>query len=155
MLKKILISLIIFSPTLISSTAFAKENEIKVHGNLITITQVPCQFVESESKNLDFKTNAKSDCEKINGETKEKRYLKPLVLKPGKYTFRVTNSAVPYEVGFYLRGIGWGWLTQPKVSGGGLFKGVTKDYTIDLKPGKYVYSCPLNPTLDYPLVCQE
>ncbi len=155
MLKKILISSIILSSLSFSSDAFAKDPELKVHGNLITITQTPCQFIESEGKNLDFKSASKSDCQKINKETKPKRNLKPLVLKPGKYTFRVTNTGVPYEVGFYLRGIGWGWLTNPKVSGGGLFKGVTKDYTIDLKPGNYVYSCPLNPTLDYPLVCEE
>jgi len=39
----------------------------------------------------------------------------------------------------------------PKVSGGGLTKGVTKDYEITLKPGDYEYSCPLNSTLDYKL----
>ncbi len=27
-----------------------------------------------------------------------------------------------------------------------------QDYVIDLKPGEYLYSCPLNPTLDYKLV---
>src|SRR5437867_518111 len=123
MLKKTFVSLIILS-SVFSLNAFAKDVEIKVHGNVITFTQVPCQFVESEGKNLDFKSSSKSDCQKINGETLAKRAIKPLVLKPGKYTFKVTNSSVPYEVGFYLRGTGWGWLTLPKVSGGGLFKGV-------------------------------
>jgi hypothetical protein len=43
-------------------------------------------------------------------------------------------------------------LTLPKVSGGGLTTGKTQDYHIDLKEGSYVYSCPLNPTPDYPIV---
>ncbi len=29
-----------------------------------------------------------------------------------------------------------------------------KDYMINLKPSDYLYSCPLNPTLDYKLVVQ-
>ena len=36
----------------------------------------------------------------------------------------------------------------------GLGLGATKDYEVELKPGEYVYSCPLNPTLDYKLVVQ-
>jgi hypothetical protein len=64
----------------------------------------------------------------------------------------VTNKNVPYELGFYLRGSGLGRLTLPKVSGGGLTTGKTIDYAIDLKEGSYVYSCPLNPTPDYPIV---
>lgn len=30
--------------------------------------------------------------------------------------------------------------------------GKSQDYHIDLKEGSYVYSCPLNPTPDYPIV---
>ena len=45
--------------------------------------------------------------------------------------------------------------TLPSVSGGGLGTGQTRDYEIDLKPGEYVYSCPLNPTPDYKLVVAE
>ena len=41
------------------------------------------------------------------------------------------------------------------VSGGGLATGTTKDYRVTLKPGEYVYSCPLNPTPDYKLVVKE
>jgi hypothetical protein len=37
----------------------------------------------------------------------------------------------------------------PSTSGGGLTLGTSRDYTIELKPGKYVYSCPLNPTPNY------
>ncbi len=53
---------------------------------------------------------------------------------------------------FYLRGDGvFNYATLPRVSGGGLTIGKTQDYTIELKPGSYVYSCPLNPTPDYRL----
>jgi hypothetical protein len=52
-----------------------------------------------------------------------------------------------------LRGEGIaGRVTLPSVSGGGLLAGKTQDYVIDLQPGEYVYSCPLNPTPDYRLV---
>ena len=30
--------------------------------------------------------------------------------------------------------------------------GKSRDYAIDLEPGEYVYSCPLNPTPDYRLI---
>lgn len=78
--------------------------------------------------------------------------FKPLKLQPGKYIFRVTNSSVPYPLGFYLRGVGLKKVSLPKVSGGGLTQGVTQDYAITLTPGNYVFSCPLNPTPDYPIV---
>ena len=38
------------------------------------------------------------------------------------------------------------------VSGGGLKTGVTKDYEVQLEPGEYIYSCPLNPTPNYRIV---
>ncbi|MEO1005441.1 MAG: hypothetical protein AAFW67_06225, partial [Cyanobacteria bacterium J06638_38] len=63
-----------------------------------------------------------------------------------------TNVNVPYELGFYLRGEGIKQVSLPKVSGGGLTEGVTKDYEVELTAGNYVFSCPLNPTPDYPLV---
>ena len=60
---------------------------------------------------------------------------------------------MPYELGFWLRGDGLAARALlPSVSGGGLVTGKTQDYEIELKPGEYVYSCPLNPTPDYKLV---
>jgi len=67
----------------------------------------------------------------------------------------VTNANVPYDLGFYLRGSGLvDKVKLPKVSGGGLSIGTTKDYVIDLVAGEYEYSCPLNPTPDYKLVVE-
>ncbi len=121
---------------------------------VITLTQTGCQFLEPEGQDHQFKTREKADCQTINKQNGAERLKasKPLELKPGKYIFRVTNQNVPYELGFYLRGSGLGHLTLPKVSGGGLTTGKTQDYAIDLKAGSYVYSCPLNPTPDYPIV---
>ena len=125
---------------------------------VIELTQTGCQFVESENgRDHGFQTTGKADCEKINAETGAERLAeaKTITLKPGKYIFRVTNRNVPYGLGFWLRGDGLlGRATLPSVSGGGLDQGVTKDYEVTLKPGDYLYSCPLNPTPDYKLVVE-
>jgi len=123
---------------------------------VIELTQTGCQFIESENGvNHGFKTTQASDCEAINERTGEERLkeAKVLRLKPGKYVFKVTNENVPYSLGFWVRGDGvLNRARLPSVSGGGLTMGKSKDYEIDLKPGEYVYSCPLNPTPDYKLV---
>ena len=129
--------------------------------NFISLTQVGCQFVESENgKNHGYAPTKKADCVAINGKTGDKRLgeARVLELKPGTYTFRVVNKNVPYELGFWLRSKGYDWrnpvhkLTKTSVSGGGLVQGTTKDYQVTLKLGEYVYSCPLNTTPDYKLV---
>lgn len=128
--------------------------------NVIHLTQTPCQFLETESVDHQFKSAAAADCETINGKTGAERLAKAkvLTLKPGRYVFRVTNKDVPYELGFWLRSEGYDWrnpvhkLTKTSVSGGGLNPGATKDYVVDLKAGVYEYSCPLNPTPNYRLV---
>jgi hypothetical protein len=123
---------------------------------VIELTQVPCQFLESEGgKDRGFKSAKAADCEAVNAKTGKQRVAeaKVLELKPGKYIFRVANKNVPYELGFWLRGESLVDRARlPSVSGGGLATGRTQDYAIELKPGNYVYSCPLNPTPDYKLV---
>lgn len=123
---------------------------------VIELTQVPCQFLESENgRNQGYKSAGKADCDAINTKTTDARLkaAKTIELKPGRYIFRVTNKDVPYELGFWLRGDGVvARASLPSVSGGGLTTGKTQDYPIELKPGSYVYSCPLNPTPDYKLV---
>lgn len=123
---------------------------------VVELNQVPCQFLESEQGTNHGYTSAKiQDCEAINARTGKDRLAraKTLELKPGKTIFRVANKNVPYELGFWLRGATLvSRATLPSVSGGGLSTGKTQDYVIDLKPGEYVYSCPLNPTPDYRLV---
>jgi hypothetical protein len=125
---------------------------------VVMLTQTGCQFVEPEAQgDHGYQTTSGDDCKAINTRTAEERLATAQVieLKPGDYIFRVTNKNVPYELGFYLRGAGLGRLTLPKVSGGGLLEGVTKDYPIHLKEGEYYYSCPLNPTPDYRIVVKQ
>ena len=132
--------------------------------DVITLTQIPCQFIESENGiDRGYTTTKKADCDAINARTGARRVAesKPLVLKPGKYIFRVTNKDVPYDLGFWLRTKGYNWLnpvhklTMTSVSGGGLAMGKTQDYEVDLKAGEYVYSCPLNTTPDYVLRVED
>lgn len=140
------------------STALFAAPYVQAAPQVVELTQVPCQFLESErSVDHGFKSAKIRDCEAINEKTGGERLADAgvLRLKPGKTVFRVTNRNVPYELGFWLRGATLvGRATLPSVSGGGLVTGKTQDYVIDLKPGEYVYSCPLNPTPDYRLVVE-
>ena len=128
---------------------------------VIELTQIACQFLESENGvDHGFETAEKADCEAINSETGAGRLAESevLTLAPGRYIFRVTNLDVPYDLGFWLREHDYNRLnpvhkvTKTSVSGGGLITGATKDYEVELEPGEYIYSCPLNPTPDYRLV---
>jgi len=122
---------------------------------IVDLTQVPCQFLESEGVDRGYKSKSIKDCQAINAKTAEERVAnaKPMQLKPGKYLFRVQNRNVPYELGFWLRGeSAISRVTLPSVSGGGILPSGHRDYSIELKPGEYVYSCPLNNTPDYKLI---
>lgn len=140
----------------IAAATFSSSVSAADDAQIIELTQVNCQFVESENgTNHGFKSAQKSDCEAIHEQSGAERLAasKVMELKPGKYIFRVKNENVEYPLGFYLRGESLlDKARLPKVSGGGLELGVTKDYEIELKEGEYVYSCPLNSTLDYKLV---
>lgn len=127
---------------------------------IIVLTQVGCQFLEPENSiNHGFAPKSPADCEAINARTGEARRDKSrtMRLREGDYIFRVTNLNVPYELGFWLRDRDYedagllARLTMTSVSGGGLTSGRMKDYRVTLKPGKYLFSCPLNPTPNYEL----
>jgi hypothetical protein len=139
--------------SLLSAPAYAVE--------VITLTQTSCQFVEAENGvDLGITSRSAKDCETYNNQTETDRLANAQVLrlKPGKYIFRVKNENVPYELGFWLRDADYNWknplhkLTKTSVSGGGLSTGTSQDYEVELKPGEYLYSCPLNPTPDYKLI---
>lgn len=130
---------------------------LATEATIVTLTQTGCQFLEPEGADHGFRTTSKADCERTNASSGDARVASAEVirLKPGKYVIRVTNRDVPYELGFWLRGDGLkNRALLPSVSGGGLATGASKDYEIDLVPGEYVYSCPLNPTPDYKLVVE-
>ncbi len=130
---------------------------------IVELTQTGCQFLEPEGVDHNFKTSRKADCESINAKSGENRVAnsKVISLTPGDYIFRVANKNVPYPLGFWLRESDYDWrnpihkLTKTSVSGGGLVLGKTKDYKVTLKPGEYVFSCPLNTTPDYKLVVTD
>jgi len=146
------------SLTLVSALAAVSGVSLQVRAEptVVTLTQVGCQFLESENDvDHGFVTEKQKDCENINTENGDERLAdsKTIELAAGDYVFRVTNKNVPYPLGFWLRGDGLAnRALLPSVSGGGLVTGKTLDYEITLKPGEYVYSCPLNPTPDYKLV---
>ena len=148
---KFKIGLIIAAVAFASGTGLSQAQDATV----VTLTQTPCQFLEPEGGDKGYKSTKKADCEAINAKTAEQRLKAANVIKlrAGKHVFRVTNKNVPYSLGFYFRGSGIvNYATLPRTSGGGLKTGTTKDYAIDLKPGEYIFSCPLNDTPDYTVV---
>ena len=69
---------------------------------VVELTQVPCQFLESEGgTNRGYASRSIKDCEAINDKTSQQRLAeaRPLVLKPGKYVFHVANKDVPDQLG--------------------------------------------------------
>jgi len=152
---------LLFAAVLAAAVTGAAATASAADPTVVTLTQVGCQFLESENGvDRGYKPKSEEDCVKINAKTGTERLgeAETIALKPGKYIFRVTNKNVPYQLGFWLResdyqpGSPLHKLSKISVSGGGLTPGVTKDYVVDLKPGEYLYSCPLNPTPDYKLV---
>jgi len=137
-------------------------SQVSAAPQVIEMTQVPCQFLDVES-DKGYASTTKADCEAINEKSAGDRVAsaKVITLKPGDYIFRVSNKNVPYELGFWLREKDYNWanplhkLNKISVSGGGLHQGKSKDYAVTLKPGEYLYSCPLNTTPDYKLVVTE
>lgn len=159
MLRKTLAVALVAAAVSIGTPAMAQST-----AQVIELTQIPCQFLESEGGvDRGFTSTKSADCEAINARTGAQRLAEAEVLrlKPGKYIFRVSNKNVPYELGFWLRETDYDWrnplhkLTKTSVSGGGLDMGETQDYEVELKAGEYLYSCPLNPTPNYRLVVAE
>jgi plastocyanin len=75
---------------------------------------------------------------------------KELRLKPGQYVFKIVNKGVKHEVGFYLQENDEKGKAVAGSEAGHVKDGeATKTGTVTLAKGKYVYSCPLNPTPHY------
>lgn len=138
----------------VSALMLSSELQASSDATVIVLTQTPCQFLETEGVDHGYTAATRADCMKINDASGAQRVEKsePMILKPGKYIFRVSNKNVPYNLGFWLRGDGLANRAMlPSVSGAGLSEGVTADYEVTLEEGDYVFSCPLNPTPDYRL----
>ncbi len=81
---------------------------------------------------------------------------KQLTLKPGKYIFKIKNESVDHEVGLALVTVQTDGSDGDYVPGSQLKKYPNQGETgtsgvVELKPGKYAYFCPLNPTPHYTL----
>ena len=90
---------LVLGAVLASDPAAAEEAAV------IELTQVACQFVESENGvDHGFTTARKADCDAINAKTAAGRLAeaKVIELKPGKYIFRVTNQDVPVMVAYIM-----------------------------------------------------
>lgn len=139
-------------------SALGGATAMAVDVTVVELTQTGCQFLEAENGvDRGFRPQAKADCEAINERSGDERLgaARVLRLQPGRHVFRVANRDVPYPLGFWLRGDGLIERARlPSVSGGGIEAGGTREYVIELTPGSYVYSCPLNPTPDYRLVVE-
>lgn len=118
----------------------------------VSLVQRPCRFEQAEpgaSLNIQRPKSAK-DCREVNDKTLSARRHHALALPAGQLTFVVSSEDVPYELGFWIRPY-----DEPEralVQGGGILPGQPKTYTVNLPPGRYLYSCPLNPTPDYVLI---
>ena len=152
-------SLVALAAGAVSLAALSQAN---AEPQVIELTQVPCQFLDVE-KDHGYTSTKKADCETINEASGSDRLAKSktMKLKPGEYVFRVKNENVPYELGFWLREKDYNWanplhkLNKISVSGGGLHEGQVKEYKVTLKEGEYLFSCPLNTTLDYNLIVEK
>ena len=144
------------------AVAFPAKIASAQDATVIELTQVGCQFIESENGvNHGFRPKSAADCNEINARTGTQRLSEAKVLRlpPGKYIFRVSNRDVPYELGFWLREYDYSLgnpihkLTKTSISGGGLIRGTSQTYEVELEAGtEYIYSCPLNPTPNYSII---
>lgn len=118
---------------------------------VLTLVQRPCRF-EGAEPGASFDAQSAEACKKTNAETIPGRTQRVLRVPAGVVTIAVSSEQIPYEVGFWLRPAGD--QEHATAMGGGIVPGVTRTYEAELKPGTYVYSCPLNPTPDYVLLVE-
>jgi hypothetical protein len=86
---------------------------------------------------------------------------KELKLKPGKYQFEVSNKGIDHEVAFFLQKEADKGSKDfgTAIPNSGVAKMVKDGETsstgvVELAKGRYVYSCPLNPTPHYTIVVE-
>ncbi len=114
----------------------------------LNLTLEPCRFSPSEDGSVS--TAGADHCRRANQVSFGERSQRALLVTPGRWEIAVENAGFDRELGFWLRPESA--QSQPVVSAGGIARGATRVWTVDLTPGRYVYSCPLSPTPDYLLV---
>lgn len=106
---------------------------------------------------ISFSSLAQSAATTVNlAQVPGKFTTESLTLKPGKYQFNVTNQNVAKEVGFVIQKEADKDKDFMKTAVENSFttalikKGETQSTgVVTLEKGRYVYSCPLNPTPKY------
>lgn len=112
----------------------------------LRLTQAPCRFVEAEP-DASWDAQVATDCRAFHQEQFDGRSHRALRLAPGSWQIAVTNASVGRDVGLWLRSEDPS--VAPLVSSGGVAPGETLTWAVELSPGRYLYSCPLNPTANY------
>lgn len=139
----------------IDSTVSAADAGIVSQDNGVTVvrlSQKPCRFVEAEPSASFDEHQSYAACKAHNAKTLSTRKQRALRIPAGKVRFVVSSQDVPYTLGFWIRDV----RTPQKAiaQGGGIEAGKPKTYEVDLKPGTYLYACPLNPTPDYTIIVE-
>ena len=116
-------------------------------GLALRLELLPCRFAAAEpARTLD----PSDACRATNGATVHERTQVALVVHPGTYELIVENNAFDRALGLWLRREDEP--TLPIVAGGGAEMGAEARWSVELLPGRYLYSCPLSPTPDYVLI---
>ncbi len=121
---------------------------------VVVLNLTGCRVREAEPRAVPLTASAPGGCEALNRASLpvRERAFRRLRLPAGRYVFRVFNADVAWAAGFEMRGATDASL--PKATGQGIAPGTGKDFLIDLKPGRYLYRCPLSPTPEYPLLVE-
>lgn len=120
---------------------------------VVKIDLAPCMIPAAEVDSVPLAAKDAARCVRLNRASLAARTLKQMRLIEGTYIFRVTNQSVPWTIDFALKGAHDRGL--PKAEGGALKRGQIAEYTVDLKRGVYVFSSPLNGTVEYSLLVEE
>jgi hypothetical protein len=117
---------------------------------VLALHQSACRFVEAEP-DATFEANDALGCRKYMYEELPHRSHRALRLGAGRVVLEVTNEGVAHEVGIWLRRESDGTVIA---TGGGIAPGASGRYDVELVAGRYLYSCPLNPTPAYLIVVE-
>ena len=149
-----MIGLLLIAGLMAPPTAWTPKLSAGADGvSVVRLQLTPCMIPAAEVDPLPLAAKDAERCARLNRVSASARDLRQMRLIEGKYTFRVTNESVPWAVDFALKGSHERGL--PKAEGGALKIGQTAEYTVDLKRGVYVFSSPLNGTIEYSLLVEE
>lgn len=117
---------------------------------LLRLSQEPCRFVEAEP-GAEFEADDPLGCRKYAYAELPARSHRALRVAAGPVAIEVSNVGVSHEVGLWLRREDG---SATLVSSGGVAPGDRWTWNVVLDPGRYLYSCALNPTPAYLMVVE-